>query len=332
MSPMDPWFAPEPSSHSHYSAPSPNYNEQASRSQAEALLGNIQSNGSEGLNTRESSLHPSHPSSLYGKPFLSEGRLALQQRADSGPEYRTIIYPVPNVPNHQLRLCDGSFLPIEGMPCLYLRVCLIEESLNTPAMTALVSLGLTRDQVPDLPFPTDRNDADTFHDAYAQYPFPASLRGANRPIKQAEIENHHPLSPLRDIYGGHGVSASPESSSSMIANASSSSTELYAQSRMQDDYVGATSFPRGQVDSTTLGATTQRQSAATRKTFWKRQQKQRKNERDKVRKRIQRSDDDQYFAMICELLDIPLGPKNTLVRRSEYLCIHLFRLKGLSVS
>jgi hypothetical protein len=212
------------------------------------------------------------------------------------------------------------------MPCLYIRVCLIDESLNAPAMTALVSLGLARDQDSDFPFPMDRNDSDTFHAAYTQYPHPA-----NRLITQAEIENHHPSTPLRDIYGGSGVSASPDSSSSMTANASSSSsTELYAQSGIQDDYVGTTSFSHGQVDGIILSlAATQQQNAATRKKVWKRQQKQRKNERDKVRKRIQRSDDDQYFAMICELLDIPLGPKNTLVRRSEYLCIHLFRLSGI---
>ena len=199
-------------------------------------------------------------------------------------------------------------------------------------MTALISLGLARNQVPDLPFPTDRNDADTFHGVYAQYPFPASMRGANLPIKQAEIENHHPPSPLQDIFEGPEVPASPESSSSMIANASSSSTELYAQSRIQDDYIGATPFLHGQVDGTTLSlAATQRQSAAMRKAIRKRQQKQRKNERDMVRKRIQRSDDDQDFAMICGLLGISHKPKNTLVRRSEYFRIHLsISSEGLS--
>ncbi|KAF8471008.1 hypothetical protein DFH94DRAFT_770701 [Russula ochroleuca] len=283
---MDPRLTPEPSSHSHYSAPSPNYNEQdysASRSQAEALLGNIQGNGlEEGLNIGElSSLHPSsHLSPLYGS------------------EYPSVLYHVPNVPNHQLRSSDRSFLPLEGVPCLSSRVSVIEESLNAPVMTALVSLGLTRDHVPDLPFPTDRNDADIFHAAYTQY-------RANRQMKQAEIENHHPLSPLRDIYGASGVSASPESSSA----------ELYAQSGMQDDYAGTT-FPRGQVDGTTLSlAGTQRQSTTMQKAFRKGQQKQRKKVRDMVRKREQRSDDDQHFVMICGLLGISYKPKNTLVRR-----------------
>ena len=217
------------------------------------------------------------------------------------------------------------------MPCLYLLVSVIEESLNAPAMTALVSLGLTHDQVPVLPFLTDRNDADALHTASTLYPYPASLRGTNLQMTQAEIENHHPPSPLRDIYETSGVSASPESSSAMIAGTSSSSSaELYAQSGMQDDYVGAKSFPHEQVNGTTRSlAVTQRQSTTMQKALRKRQQKQRKRVRDMERKREQRSDDDQYFAMICELLDIKLSPKNTLVRRSEYLCFHLFHLRGI---
>ena len=52
-----------------------------------------------------------------------------------------------------------------------------------------------------------------------------------------------------------------------------------------------------------------------------------------LRKRDQRSDDRQQFARICELLEIPLTPKKTLARRSEYPCIHLFMsLKVLCVS
>jgi len=42
-----------------------------------------------------------------------------------------------------------------------------------------------------------------------------------------------------------------------------------------------------------------------------------KKERDKTRKRNERSDNSQYYARICELLEIPLLPKNTLASRSE---------------
>jgi hypothetical protein len=79
---------------------------------------------------------------------------------------------------------------------------------------------------------------------------------------------------------------------------------------VQDDYAAASSFSyRG----TTLSL------VATRK-------KQTKKEKDMVRKRVQRSDDGRHFARICELLEIPLNPKKTLVRRSEYLCVCLFHL------
>lgn len=53
-----------------------------------------------------------------------------------------------------------------------------------------------------------------------------------------------------------------------------------------------------------------------------------------LRKRDQRADDRQHFATICKLLEIPLSPKKTLARRSEYPRIHLFisLLKVLRVS
>jgi len=43
-----------------------------------------------------------------------------------------------------------------------------------------------------------------------------------------------------------------------------------------------------------------------------------KKRKDMLRKRDQRSDDRQDFARICDLLEIQLGPKKTLARRSEY--------------
>jgi hypothetical protein len=48
-----------------------------------------------------------------------------------------------------------------------------------------------------------------------------------------------------------------------------------------------------------------------------------KKRRDMLRKRDQRADDRQHFARICDLLEIPLGPKKTLARRSECPCIYL---------
>jgi hypothetical protein len=47
-----------------------------------------------------------------------------------------------------------------------------------------------------------------------------------------------------------------------------------------------------------------------------------KRERDKNRKRDERSNIAQDNEKICELLDVPLTPKNTLANRSECQCIH----------
>jgi hypothetical protein len=80
----------------------------------------------------------------------------------------------------------------------------------------------------------------------------------------------------------------------------------YTQFGVQGDYADASS--QGQVEGTTLSLeAAQGQSEGV------------------VRKRVQRFDDEQDFAKICELLDIELRPKNTLVRRSECLSIHTRR-------
>ena len=50
-----------------------------------------------------------------------------------------------------------------------------------------------------------------------------------------------------------------------------------------------------------------------------------KKERDKLRKRGERSTNTQDFASICGLLNIDLLPKNTLANRSESLCVILVR-------
>jgi hypothetical protein len=77
--------------------------------------------------------------------------------------------------------------------------------------------------------------------------------------------------------------------------------ESHTQFGVQDDDADASSFH----------VATQGQSATT--------QRQTKKEKDLVRKRIQRRDDKKDFAKICELLNIKLGPKKTLVHRSECL-------------
>lgn len=91
---------------------------------------------------------------------------------------------------------------------------------------------------------------------------------------------------------------------------SSPSAVSYTQSGMQDDHDDATSFSRGQVEGGTPGpVATQGQSASAHR--------QTKKVKGMGRKRVQRFDDVQPFARICELLEIPLVPEETLVCRSE---------------
>jgi hypothetical protein len=130
-----------------------------------------------------------------------------------------------------------------------------------------------------------------------------------------------------DMYGVSGLSSSPNSSSGMTADIlSSPSAESYGQFGEQYDYADAAPLPYGYVGgTTTLGiVATQGQSATTQRASRQRQQNLQKKKKDMERKRAQRSDDEKSFKKICELLKIPARPKKTLVRRSEYLCIHIF--------
>jgi hypothetical protein len=189
-------------------------------------------------------------------------------------------------------------------------------------MSALVLLGLslTRDQFPDLPFPTDPNDGDTLHAASTRF-YPAGWRGGIRQMEQAEIENSNPPSLPLDMYGAFGVSAPQEPSFIMNAGTSSS---LSAESYTQDDYADATSFPSEQVEGTTLSPmVTQGQIATTQEVSRQCERKvEKKRERDKERKRTERSNNARDYARICTLLDISLTPNNTLANRGECLCIH----------
>ena len=183
-----------------------------------------------------------------------------------------------------------------------------------PSLTVLTS-----------PFPTDPSQPSTPHSTSSQqYAYSTSRRGGSRQMEQTEIENQNCLS-SQNIYS-YGVpvlsnSAPPESSSTMIAGSSTSiSAEPYTQPGVQDDY-DLTSFPLGQVGSTSEDlVTTQGQIAtAQERSFSRARRIQRKKEMDKARKRVDRSNDDQDYARICELLNISLRPKKTRAHRSECL-------------
>lgn len=171
-----------------------------------------------------------------------------------------------------------------------------------------------------LPFPTDPNGPDTL--LAAQYAYLAGWRTADQRMERTGIDNHD--SPP-GVYGVSEFCASPASSSEMsqmtALSSPSAESESYAQSEVQDDYADATSFPRGQVEGTTLDLVeTEAQCAPTQRTSRQRQQnlqKQIKKKKDMNRKRAQRFDDGQTFGKICKLLKISPKPKNSLVRRSE---------------
>jgi hypothetical protein len=127
------------------------------------------------------------------------------------------------------------------------------------------------------------------------------------------IENHNPLSLSQNIH----VSSSsnlPESSPTMIAD--SLYVGSYTPSEMQDDYDDAISSP-GEARSTTSPVETQGQDATALEASQQGQQPSTKKEKDKERKRVQRSEDVQHFTKICTSLKIPPGPKKTLAHRSE---------------
>ena len=105
------------------------------------------------------------------------------------------------------------------------------------------------------------------------------------------------------------------------------SAESYAEYGVQDHFPDATSFPPGQVEGATLNlVATQGQNATAQEALQREQKILEKRERDKAKKKIDRDNDAVAYARICELLKIPLTPRNTLANRSECLCIHPRRI------
>jgi hypothetical protein len=98
----------------------------------------------------------------------------------------------------------------------------------------------------------------------------------------------------------------------------------YTPSEVQDDYDDAISSP-GEARSSTSPVETHGQDATAQEASQLGQQPSTKKERDKERKRVQRSEDVQHFTKICTLLEIPPGPKKTLAYRSECFHIHPWR-------
>jgi hypothetical protein len=137
-------------------------------------------------------------------------------------------------------------------------------------------------------------------------------------------EDHNLPSSPQDSRGAFGRSGPPGPLYTMIADTSLPSGGLCQQSQVQDDYPHATSPSRGQVQGAAQSLIDAH--GTTQEASLERERRVRdKKERDKARKQIERSNDERDYLRICGLLDIPYAPKNTLVNRSECLCIYPHR-------
>ena len=137
-------------------------------------------------------------------------------------------------------------------------------------------------------------------------------------------ENYNPLSLSQNINGVSGSSDLLQSSPTMIADDFSAlHVGSYTSSEVQDDYadtISSSGEARGSTSPVTPG-----QDATAQGTFRQGQQQSTKKEKDKKRKRVQRSEDDQHFTKICTLLKIPPGQKRTLAYRGKFFHIHFWR-------
>lgn len=140
-------------------------------------------------------------------------------------------------------------------------------------------------------------------------------------------DDHNLPSSSQDSWGPFGRSGPPAPLYTTIADSANTllpSGGLCQQSQVQDDYPHTISPSRGQVQSAAQSLVDAH--ATTQETSLERERRaQVKKERDKARKQIERSNDERDYLRICGLLDIPYAPKNTLVNRSECLCIYPHR-------
>ena len=136
-------------------------------------------------------------------------------------------------------------------------------------------------------------------------------------MELTEIESHNSLPVSQNFHGVSSSSDILELPPSMIADDFSSLYDgSYTLSDMQDDYADAMSSPE-EARGTSSSVGTQVQDAIAQEASKKGQQQRTKKEKDKERKRVQRSEDVQHFTEICKLLKISSCPKKTLAYHSE---------------
>jgi hypothetical protein len=186
--------------------------------------------------------------------------------------------------------------------------------------TDLLALSLTHGQVPDSSFQGHPpNGVDAIHAAPTRWAHhnPVPWGYTNPQMELTVIENHNSLSLSQNIYGVSSSSDLLKSSPPMIADDFSSPYGgSYTPSEVQDDCADAISSP-GEARSTASPIETQGKDATAQEASQRSQQPSTKKEKDKERKRVQRSEDVRHYTKICTLLNIPPGPKNALAYRSE---------------
>ena len=122
---------------------------------------------------------------------------------------------------------------------------------------------------------------------------------------------------------GAVFSSAPQGSSSQMTmdDAITPSDELYSQSSVQDYLPFVGSSPPGEVqDAAQSRVVTHEQNPTTQAAQRRLQKALEKKEKDRVNKQNHRSRNAEDFERICDLLNIPLKPKNRLAHRSECLC------------
>jgi hypothetical protein len=159
---------------------------------------------------------------------------------------------------------------------------------------------------------------DTHHDAPLQTHYAAGWGGTNSQNVQEERVDHY------EAQGASCSSDPPGPSSTTNSDISSSLFgALYSQSGAQDEYPHATLSPNENAEVAAQSpVVTQGQSASTQASQRRVQKAREKREKDRTRKRTQRSRSMEDYEKICNLLKIPLKPRNTIAHRSECLCIH----------
>ncbi|KAF8495804.1 hypothetical protein F5888DRAFT_1635480 [Russula emetica] len=208
---------------------------------------------------------------------------------ESGSDYSSIPRSVQSIPNYQLHLC--------GPP-------------NPHTHLPLEDLSLTHGQVPDSSFEYHPpNGVDAIHAAPARWGhYNAVPWGDTNPqMEPRVIENHNPRSLPQNVHGVSSSSDLLELSPPMIADDFSSLyVGSYTPSEVQDDYAGTIPSPPGEARSTTSPVETQGQDATVQEASQQGQQPSTKREKDKERKRVQRSEDVQHFTNLLSVFIISI--------------------------